>query len=123
MLTVKSPWPTVSKTTLMFPPVTGGTCAVPVAPAAGATLAKYVPLPPVARNWNVLPVLQAVVPPPTGNSVGTIASGTVGGLVPTTLSTVGGVNKVRPPASVIANVSPTKQVPFGATENPPPLVR
>src|SRR5207244_3790734 len=51
--TMKSPWPVTENETFTFPPVTGATLAVPVAPAAGATLAKYLPLPPLARNWNV----------------------------------------------------------------------
>ena len=41
--------------------------------------------------------------------------------MPTTLLAVGGVSSVRPDASVIANVSPVKQVPLVMIVNPPPL--
>ena len=92
-----------------------------MAPAPGLTLALYLPVPPLMRNENVVPALHAVVPPPIGNSLGTIARGTTGSAVPTTLSTVGGVSNVRPAESVIANVRPVKQMPFVMTVNAPPL--
>ena len=121
-LRLKSPCATPVNETFAVPPVGGGTVAVPVAPGPGLTLALYLPLPPLIRNENVF-ALHVVVPPPIGNSVGTIARGTTGAAVPTTLSTVGGVNKVRPAASVMANVRPVKHVPLVMTVNAPPLTR
>ena len=65
-LTLKSPLAAPENETFTVPPVGGGTVAVPVAPDTGLTLALYLPLPPLMRNWNVL-ALHVVVPPPIGN--------------------------------------------------------
>src|SRR5436190_23658083 len=76
-LTLKSPCATPVNETVAVPLVGGGTVAVPVAPCPGLTLALYLPVPPLIRNWNVL-ALHVVLPPPIGNSLGMMASVTTG---------------------------------------------
>src|SRR5437763_5507789 len=115
-LTLKSPWLAAPNDTVTVPPLTD-TLALPVAPLAGPTIALYLPLPPLTRNGNVLPLLHAAAE----YEVGLMANGTTTSAVPTTLSTVGGLANTVPFASLIANVRPVKQVLFVMTEKLPPL--
>jgi len=83
----------------------------------GVRMALNVPVPPVIRKSKLLstPAVQLCEA-----GLMTSAPG-AGAAVPTTLLAVGGVSSVRPAASVIANVSPVKQVPFVVIVNEPPL--
>lgn len=107
----------VGNDTLMLPAVAVTVGLSPTTPASALTAALNVPVPPVARNVKVDPGTH--LPDNVAGVTTSVAGG--GAAVPNTLLAVGGVNNVRPAASVIANVRPVKHVPFVVIVKPPPL--
>ena len=121
--TFQSPWASLVPTDILIGPLVPEAIIGPPLPglapvATGAAAGANVPVPPLARIWpSCVPARQLAGERLEGLS----AIGAGGGSPsPNSLVTVGGVSSVRPVASVIANVSPVKQVPLVTIVKPAP---